>query len=214
MQTSLTTVKAYPQVQVIAHFQTSSYNRIRYFNSFPILASDAGRAVINGEAHVVAAAVLCTIDLRQIDITSSADWESLPTIPLLARVKLLPKKYGTTTTTNNVGELLGILMMDDILPPTTPALQFTDSLINQGPAISLRDDRATTSHRTLTRHTLKSPCRALMHRLDTQMQRINDTCTWDHPETCAMLRTVKGGRGSSFTLVGRSLRSVCCYSTY
>lgn len=37
----------------------------------------------------------------------------------------------------------------DILPPTTPALQFTDSLINQGPATSLRDNRATTSHRTL-----------------------------------------------------------------
>ena len=68
-------------------------------------------------------------------------------------VKVLPESLGTTTVTNNVGELFGILMMDGILPTDTPALQFTDSLTNQAPAIKLRDHRDDLSHRSLIRGT-------------------------------------------------------------
>mmetsp|Transcript_19936 Transcript_19936/g.43497 ORF Transcript_19936/g.43497 Transcript_19936/m.43497 type:complete len:215 (-) Transcript_19936:466-1110(-) len=128
------------------------------------------------------------MDLRQTTITRPDEWEQSPFIPLLARTTILPHTIGTNSPTNNTGELYGYLMADDLLPTTWPAIILTDSQVAQTATLLLRDHADTITHRQAIRTELLAISLHLMARLNTVIQRLEDTDWSWHTEQADLVQ--------------------------
>eukprot|EP00562_Extubocellulus_spinifer_P028837 CAMPEP_0178640072 /NCGR_PEP_ID=MMETSP0698-20121128/15815_1 /TAXON_ID=265572 /ORGANISM="Extubocellulus spinifer, Strain CCMP396" /LENGTH=212 /DNA_ID=CAMNT_0020280475 /DNA_START=34 /DNA_END=672 /DNA_ORIENTATION=+ len=149
---------------------------------------DAGTTTINSTTYVAVTIVLGAMDLRQTTITRPDEWEQSPFIPLLARTTILPHTIGTNSPTNNTGELYGYLMADDLLPTTWPAIILTDSQVAQTATLLLRDHADTITHRQAIRTELPAISLHLMARLNTVIQRLEDTDWSWHTEQADLVQ--------------------------
>jgi len=99
-------------------------------------------------------------------------WERTTTRPALVRVtNTLPQHIGTTEINNGHGELLALCMAQEVAPKGLPIVIITDSAVERGRTIKMRNG----SDNMLTRHKIRkvfggtSKCLAM--RMDKELKK-------------------------------------------
>ena len=167
---------------------------LAFYKSPPIIATDAGRKVIQGKTVIIATMVLCAIDLRKHDPNKDTQqWEQCACHlrPLLARQRIIPESIGWDETNVNTGEAFAHLLVDQTLPLNWCALIATDSNNAKSTLINLLKEPLAYTHRYRIRKLYSPMSKTLMTLWQSLLNHWHDT-DWplQHPTQWNLLQTL------------------------
>ena len=152
------------------------FKEIWKYRSPVFLSSDAGlRTKENGEKEIVATVVASVVDMRGADLKDPKTWKNKPAIPIIARTARVPTRVGTTEVDINYGELVGILMGDDMWPRDRCAILVTDSENARRLVRTIREDDGSVTFREKVRHIYPQISKSLARRAETNIQHWRQT---------------------------------------
>jgi len=120
-------------------------NMIIKSKSLIIIATDGGhvsanKSVENSLEHkTITAMVVCLLDIKEHESIETREWESRPTIPILARNMILPKHYGAEASDIGHGKAVVFCMHEDFFDPAIPRCVVMDSTAVRSRILEIRD---------------------------------------------------------------------------
>jgi len=75
-----------------------------------LIATDGSHVVSNESSSTSSSFVLCVLDIRENESLHSEEWINRPVIPLLSRISMLPRNFGTSKSDIAHGEFCALLL--------------------------------------------------------------------------------------------------------